>query len=216
MKVINNSEVEQGSSEWLSFREGKITGTKLGKLFYKSRKAGEMLDMSKPALGYYELLAERLAEGTADDDGLSSSRERGHQLESEAIDIAEEQLGLKFERGGVWQLNDNHIESPDGYTSDLKSAIEVKCLSSARHLQSLITKTAPTDYEYEYLNYFIVNKQLETLYVFLYDPRFIVPKLQTACFEIKRSDVEEKLRQLEANIEETELRLKADIERLLR
>ena len=37
MKIL---EVEQGSSEWLSFREGKRTGTSIGKLFAKSRKTG--------------------------------------------------------------------------------------------------------------------------------------------------------------------------------
>ena len=67
MKIL---EVEQGSSEWLSFREGKRTGTSIGKLFAKSRKTGELYDTEKPLVTLYQKVAERLAEGTGDDDGL--------------------------------------------------------------------------------------------------------------------------------------------------
>ena len=111
MRII---EVEQGSTEWLSFREGKRTGTTIGKIFAKSRKTGEMYDTEKPLITFYQKVAERLAEGTGDDDGLESSRERGKDLEEEAIKEAEQQLGLTLIRGNVWQSADeNHIESPD-------------------------------------------------------------------------------------------------------
>ena len=122
MKIID---VEQGSSEWASLREGKRTGTSIGKLFAKSRKTGEMYDTSKPLVTLYQKVAERLAEGTADDDGLESSRERGKALEEDAIKCAEDKLKLKLQRGGVWQddEDENHIESPDAYTKDLKIAV---------------------------------------------------------------------------------------------
>ena len=188
MKLI---EIEQGSSEWLSFREGKRTGTSIGKLFAKSRKTGELYDTDKPLITLYQKVAERLADGTADDDGLESSRERGKAMEDEAISCAEEKLGLKLQRGGVWQddEDENHIESPDAYTKDLKVAVEIKCLSSARHIQAIVEDTPPQEYLAEYYNYFLVNDKLEKLYVFLYDPRFCIEGLTWHAFEIKREDI---------------------------
>ena len=188
MRVIK---IEQGSSEWMSFREGKRTGTSIGKLFAKSRKTGEMFDTEKPLLTFYQKVAERLAEGTGDDDGLDSSRERGKDLEEEAVSEAEQKLGLKLIRGNVWQSDDpNHIESPDAYTKDLKTAVEIKCLSSARHIQAICEDRPPMEYWAEYLNYFLVNDKLETLYVFLYDPRFLLEHLRWHAFKLSRKDIE--------------------------
>ena len=188
VKVI---ELEQGTPEWMSFREGKRTGTSIGKIFAKSRVTGELYDTDKPLLTFYQKIAERLAEGTGDDDGLESSRERGKDLEQDAINEAEQKLGLELIRGNVWQADDdeNHIESPDAYTKDLKVAVEVKCLSSARHIQAIIENRPPQEYMAEYYNYFLVNPKLEKLYIFLYDPRFILPDLCSHAFEIKREDI---------------------------
>lgn len=188
MQVI---EIEQGTPEWMSLREGKRTGTSIGKIFAKSRKTGEMFDTEKPLITFYQKVAERLAEGTGDDDGLDSSRERGKDLEQQAIDEAEQKLGLKLIRGNVWQADDkNHIESPDAYTKDLKTAVEVKCLSSARHIQAIVENRPPMEYWTEYLNYFLVNDKLKTLYVFLYDPRFMLEHLRTKAFKLERSEIE--------------------------
>jgi hypothetical protein len=204
MRVIK---VEQGSSEWMSFREGKRTGTSIGKLFAKSRVTGELYDTDKPLITFYQKVAERLAEGTGDDDGLESSRERGKDLEEEAINEAEQKLGLTLIRGNVWQDSDdpNHIESPDAYTKDLKTAVEIKCLSSARHIQAICLNEPPKEYYAEYLNYFLVNDKLETLYVFLYDPRFLMEHLKWHAFEIKRADVEydiERMRDIDSQAEQ--------------
>lgn len=203
MKII---EVEQGSPEWMSFREGKRTGTTVGKIFAKSRKTGEMYDTTKPLITFYQKVAERLAEGTGDDDGLESSRERGKDLEEEAVNEAERQLGLKLIRGNVWQADDlNHIESPDAYTKDLKTAVEIKCLSSARHIQAICENRPPQEYYAEYLNYFLVNDDLETLYIFLYDPRFMLDHLKWHAFKLSRKDIEydiERLRDIDAYAEE--------------
>lgn len=204
MRVI---ELEQGSTEWLSFREGKRTGTSIGKLFAKSRATGELYDTDKPLITFYQKVAERLAEGTGDDDGLESSRERGKDLEEEAINEAEQKLGLTLIHGNVWQDSDdpNHIESPDAYTKDLKTAVEIKCLSSARHIQAICLNEPPKEYYAEYLNYFLVNDKLETLYVFLYDPRFLMEHLKWHAFEIKRADVEydiERMRDIDSQAEQ--------------
>ena len=165
-----------------------------------------MYDTTKPLITFYQKVAERLAEGTGDDDGLESSRERGKDLEEEAINEAERQLGLKLIRGNVWQADDlNHIESPDAYTKDLKTAVEIKCLSSARHIQAICENRPPQEYYAEYLNYFLVNDDLETLYIFLYDPRFMLDHLKWHAFKLSRKDIEydiERLRDIDAYAEE--------------
>lgn len=203
MRVL---EIEQGTPEWMSYREGKRTGTTIGKLFAKSRKTGEMYDTGKPLITFYQKIAERLAEGTGDDDGLESSRERGKDLEQDAINEAEQKLGLKLIRGNVWVSNDpNHIESPDAYTKDLKTAVEVKCLSSARHIQAIIEDKPPVEYWAEYLNYFLVNDKLQTLYIFLYDPRFMLEHLRTRAFKLERKDIEydiERMRDIDETAEQ--------------
>ena len=119
MKIL---EVEQGSSEWLSFREGKRTGTSIGKLFAKSRKTGELYDTEKPLVTLYQKVAERLAEGTGDDDGLESSRERGKELEAEAITCAEEKVTC-FEFIGEFNVEINHFDFAFGVKCNGISAV---------------------------------------------------------------------------------------------
>lgn len=193
MKII---EVAQGSSEWMSLREGRITGTKLGKFYAKSRTADKLYNEEKPLLGFYQLVAERLATGTGDDDGLSSSIERGHDLEAEALHRAEEELGLKLNHGDVWMANDHHLASPDGWTEDLQTAVEIKCLSSARHVMAMALNEAPKDYWAEYINYFIVNPKLQTLYVFLYDNRFDYRQLQAVWWRLERTELDWEIKEM--------------------
>jgi hypothetical protein len=189
MQVI---EIEQGSDAWKQLREGKLTGTKIGSIYAKSRKADEVFDYSKHLMGFYELLAERLT----DSDDLSSGIERGTELESEALRVASDELGIDFVHGNVWELDENHIESPDGYTEDLKIAIEIKCLASSRHIQAIYEDRPPTEYATEYANYFLVNPKLEMLVVFLYDPRFMNQNLRSHYWFLYRKDLESEIKAL--------------------
>ena len=199
MRIV---EVAQGSSEWMSLREGRITGTKLGKFYAKSRTADKIYNEEKPLLGFYQLVAERLATGTGDDDGLSSSIERGHDLETEALHRAEEELGLKLNHGDVWMANNHHLASPDGWTEDLETAVEIKCLSSARHVMAMATGKPPEEYNAEYFNYFVVNPKLKTLYVFLYDNRFDLPEMQAVWWRLERSRFDYEISELKRIAEE--------------
>lgn len=207
MKVI---EIEQGSDDWKQLREGRLTGTKIGSIYAKSRKQDEIFDTSKHLLGFYELLAERLT----DSDDLSSNIERGKLLESEALEVASDELGIDFVRGNVWELDKNHIESPDGYTKDLKIAIEIKCLSSARHIQAIYEDKLPMEYMAEYANYFLVNKDLEMLIVYLYDNRFIQPKLRTHFWFLNRVDLMPQIKALK-EVKKKVLKELAEAERML-
>lgn len=189
---MNVIEIEQGSDAWKQLREGKLTGTKIGSIYAKSRKADEVFDYSKHLIGFYELLAERLT----DSDDLSSGIERGKELESEALRVASDELGIDFVQGNVWELDENHIESPDGYTKDLKIAIEIKCLASSRHIQAIYEDRPPIEYRTEYANYFLVNQKLEALVVFIYDPRFMNKNLRSHYWFVYRKDLDAEIKAL--------------------
>lgn len=158
MKILkfNNEE------EWLEARKGRITGTRLGDLLSKRDK--------KPLIGYYELIAERIAIPANGENVM----DRGNRLEDEALDRFTKETGIKLNKDKVlWHRDEdeNIAISPDGATEDLTEAVDAKCLSSAKHLQAYITKTLPSDYTEQKIQYFIVNDTLQTLHFAFYDPR---------------------------------------------
>lgn len=173
--------------EWLEGRAGKITGTRLKDLVLKRS--------TKPKIGYYEILAERVAIPATNENVM----DRGHRLEIDAIERFSKETGKKVNTDLViWTREDNGniAISPDGYIEDkkgkVKEAIEVKCLASARHIEAWLTQTIPDEYYYQMLQYFIVNDDLETLYFSFYDPR--MPK-DFFYITFKRSDLEEEIKE---------------------
>ncbi len=160
MQVIN---VVQGEQEWFDYRKGKISGTMLSDLYSKrgNRK-----------LGFYELIAEKLAIEPDDENRM----DRGLRLENEAIEVFTKQTGKRVEQVGIC-VHDKYpeiINSPDGlikHKGKYTEAVEIKCLSPARHIQAVVENKVPDEYEAQKLQYFIVNPDLERLYFIFYDPR---------------------------------------------
>jgi hypothetical protein len=176
-------EIEQGSDEWVDFRKGKISGTILGDVY--SKRGGRKI-------GFYQLIADRLGLDPDDENRM----DRGLRLEDEAIAIFEEKTGLKVEQDGVCvsDFSDQIINSPDGLIkSDGKyiGAVEVKCISPARHIQAIVEKKIPSEFETQVVQYFIVNDDLKTLYFIFYDPR--VPAIPYLCLEVKREEIKDKI-----------------------
>lgn len=164
--------------EWLAARRGKITGSRLKDIVVK-RGTGKKI-------GFYELIAERL--GIPADD--ESSMDRGTRLESEAIEAFQQLTGKKVDTSLViWTRDDDDsiAISPDGFIKNTE-AVEAKCLSSARHIEALLTHKIPDEYEFQKLQYFIVNDKLKTLYFCFFDPRLLAKPFFT--IEIKRADVQ--------------------------
>lgn len=123
-------------------------------------------------IGYYELIAERLALPPNGDNPM----DRGHELEAEAIERFKKETKKDVDASLViWTREDNEsiAVSPDGFIGETE-AVEVKCLSSARHIEALLTQEIPNEYEFQKLQYFIVNDKLQTLYFCFYDPRLSV------------------------------------------
>lgn len=183
MQVI---EVDQNTNEWLEARKGKITGSKLKDIVVK-RGNGKKI-------GFYQLIADRLAI----DEVVDDPRERGHDLENEAIEAFEKIADRKVDKDiglCVSDLNDSIALSPDGLIKDevgkYTEAVEVKCLGSARHIEAVLTDKVPAEYEMQALQYFIVNDDLEVLFFVFYDPRVIAKPLHIV--QVTREEVEEQI-----------------------
>lgn len=168
---------------WLESRRGKITGTRLKDLV--STRG------SKPKIGFYEIIAERVAIPASDERAI----DRGKRIEDDAVQRFASETGKKINNDLVmWQRDDNEdiAVSPDASIGKTE-AVECKCLSSARHIEAWFTKKIPSEYEYQVLQYFIVNDKLKKLYFVFYDPR--MPK-DFFYFIVERKDVEEKAKEM--------------------
>lgn len=178
MKILNH---EQNSPEWFEDRLGKITSSKLDKLVVKRGEGRK--------LAFYEILAERL--GVVSDE--TDARERGRDYEEKAIEAFEEMTGMITEKAGlcVSDANEYIALSPDRLIKidgKYTRAVEVKCLSTARHLMVWDTQKVPSEYWLQGIQYFIVNDDLEILYFAFYDDR--LDQLPLFLIEVRRADVE--------------------------
>jgi len=153
--------------EWLEARLGKITGTRVKDLINKRA--------TKPKKGFWEILAERVAVPHNGENVM----DRGIRLEEEAVARFVQATGKRVNTDLViWEHEDdpNIAISPDGYIEPtegklITEAVEAKCLNSAAHCEAYITKQIPDEYEYQVIQYFVVNPDLQTLYFLFYDPR---------------------------------------------
>lgn len=149
--------------EWLAARRGKITGSSLKDIVVKKGTGKK--------IGFYELIAERLGVPA---DG-ENPMDRGTRLEPEAIEEFKKATGKEVDTSLIiWEREDNEsiAISPDGFIGETE-AVEAKCLSSARHIEAFLTQEIPSEYEYQKLQYFIVNDKIQTLYFAFYDPRVL-------------------------------------------
>ena len=135
-----------------------------------------LLSMADKKIEFYELLADHLG---VEPDG-EEVRERGHRLEPEAAAKFEEATGKKLQQVGCWCLDedDRIFNSPDREVVPKKGkpiteAVEIKCLSRARHLQAVCEDVVPDEFESQKVQYFVVTPDLQTLYFVFYDPRVI-------------------------------------------
>lgn len=175
--------LEQRSEEWLEARKGKITGSKLNDIVVK-RGTGKKI-------GFYELLADKLSIPGEQEDPM----ERGQMLEAEALELFAKMIDRNLDTSiglVVSSKNKDMALSPDALIEEkgkYTSAVELKCLSSAKHLMAFFEQKIPSEYEMQALQYFIVCEDLQKLYFAFYDPRVTVKPLHY--IEINREDVAE-------------------------
>ena len=157
MKIVN---VEQGTIEWLECRYGKIGGTLSKGLTVKSDTL--ML----------HLIAEMLEDFEPEDTYVSSDMQRGNDLEPFARIEAEKYIGIKFIQHGWLQSEECELIgiSPDGLSECETVAIEIKCPSAKKHIETVINNEIPSDNIDQCIHYFTVNPKLEKLYFISYRP----------------------------------------------
>ena len=169
--------------EWLAGRIGKITGSRLKDIVVK-RGTGKKI-------GFYELIAERLGIPA---DG-ENAMDRGTRLEAEAVEAFTKETGKEVDTNlYIWLRDDDEsiAISPDGVIGKTE-ALECKCLSSARHIEAFLTQEIPDEYEFQKLQYFIVNDKLQTLYFAFYDPRLLAKPF--FYITVNRKDIEKEIEQ---------------------
>ena len=159
MKIIKFDTEES----WLEARRGKITGTRAKDVMPKTRGA------TGYRAGFYEIIAERIAVPHNGENVM----DRGKRIEEEAVERFVKETGKKAKRELVLCVRDDNESiaySPDaliGKTED----VEVKCLSSAHHIEAWMTKEIPSEYESQIIQGFVVNDKLKKRYMVFYDPR---------------------------------------------
>jgi hypothetical protein len=161
--MINYKEVEQKSLEWHELKWGKIGGTLSAGLLVKSDTL------------LIDILSQRLEEFEPTDSWESADMARGNELEPFAVEYLETYLGVKFERTGWLQCEDNELLgiSPDGITEDETQACEIKCFARKKHTEILLNDSIPLDNLNQLVHYFTVNPKLEKLHFFCYRPESV-------------------------------------------
>lgn len=175
---------------WLESRRGKVTGTRVKDIVVKRG--------TKQKKGFYELIAERIA---IPRDPNENRMDRGHTLESEAVERLAKETGLPFIQvdNELWTRDDNPdiAFSPDGYVpaDKIEIACEIKCINSASHLEAVITGEVPNEYIEQTCQAFIVNEDMQTLYFAMYDPS-LPPTCDFFMVVVHRADIAEHLQYL--------------------
>lgn len=143
-------------------------------------------------LEFYAIIADQLC--TAPDDEVRM--DRGHRLEDQAAERFTKDYKKKLEVVGccVSDVDPRIINSPDRLVEPKKpgiytEAVEIKCLSPARHLQAIIENKVPDEFFTQKVQYFVVNKELEKLYFTFYDDRFKYENLQLHVIEVTREEL---------------------------
>ena len=194
MKIINYKGDEQ---KWLADREGKITGTGLGKVLSQTSE--------KPKVGFYDLIAKRIALPPTGENVM----DRGRRLENEALVRFEKETDKKVNKDLIICIsedNDQMTYSPDGLIGKTEG-VEVKCLNSATHIEAWLTQKIPTEYYFQTIQPFIVNPKLKTLYFVFYSP--LIPAKDFFYIEVQRDD------EAVEKYKERELKILAEVERIV-
>lgn len=138
--------IEQGSEEWFNQRLGKVTASRI-KDVMATIKSGESASVRNYRA---QLVAERLT-GTIQESYTNSAMQWGIDNEPLARALYEIRTGMDVEQTGF--IDHPHINmtgaSPDGFAGD--GLVEIKCPSTATHIDYLTSGVPPSEYKYQML-----------------------------------------------------------------
>jgi len=141
----------------------------------------------------YEIIAARLTVGLEDDS--ENAMDRGTRLEPEAIDAFIFETGKKVEITGFCEDDDDPTicNSPDGLIPEENAAVEVKCMGGKNHVKMWLKNEVPDEYEWQVVQYFVINPKLKRMYFIGYNPDIEVHPLHI--ITIEREEIDEKVRE---------------------
>jgi putative phage-type endonuclease len=165
------SEREQGTIEWKEERYGHIGGTSLADLMVKK-------PIEESAL-FDTLIAAHTEPFIDEETFINKAMERGTELEPEARSEASKYFDLEFLEFGTCKREGYPMShcSPDGFTSDFKDGLEVKCPSASTHIKYCRSGEIPKEYIWQVVNYFFINSDLERLHFVSYRPENTIKPL---------------------------------------
>ena len=158
--------MEQGSPEWFDLRLGKVTGSRVDKVFKATNL--DLID---------ELIAETET-GLSDDNGyVSEAMQRGKDLESIALQeyskipypnaqISIESVG--FIQSERWPLLGM---SPDGLIDGGNGVVETKCPASKNHIKYIRMGLVPAEYRWQVYSPFLISDDIGFVDFVSFDPR---------------------------------------------
>ncbi len=138
-------DVPAGSDEWRKARLGIPTASQFHRIITPAK-----LQLSKSRTEYmHELIAERLT-GRWDDDDAGGYRQRGHDLEPEAIAYYDFQSDAETVGGGFCTTDDGRVGcSPDRLVladGKVVRGLEIKCPSPKVHAGYLLSNSHRDEY----------------------------------------------------------------------
>lgn len=178
-------DIQQGSSEWEQIRKTHITGTILKGILGTPKARQEML---------YQVIADRLTVGVGSDNE-ENPMDRGSRLEPEAVAAFEFETGKQVEKVGFCKSDEqeNIGVSPDGYivSDKCNEAIEIKCPLGKNYVKGWLTDVVPEEYQWQVVQYFVVDPELQKLHFVLYNPD--IPSHPLHIIEVERTSIEDEI-----------------------
>lgn len=192
---IKISTAEQWTTEWLSERAWKITGTRLGDTLPTYGKNGNETETSRKKRMnlIYELIAEKLA--PLPEVYTSFWMDRGKEME----EIVKKIYGEKIENVGFVSRTDVDWFwiSPDGIIRDengrITRAVEIKSPAPKTAIKYILDDKIPEEYFWQVVHYFIVFDDLEELDFIVYNPDFYAEELRIKTIKVTRAELAEKI-----------------------
>lgn len=181
--------VEQRTPEWIQYRLGKITGTRLKEVL----RADNL-----PLL--YEMIGEIVSK-QIEEIPVNKAMQRGVDLEPIVRQMYQDKFGEIVDEVGfcLSDENDYLALSPDGFTLDRKGAIEIKCPSTKTHIKYILDDRIPTEYLPQVCMYFIVNTELEWLDFVTYDDR--CESIPMYVIHVTREEISDKIFEYKTKID---------------
>lgn len=199
---------EQRSAEWFKVRTGRITASHMGELMaYSKAKGKEGVELKARSDYRMKILAERLT-GQMAQNFVTEQMKWGQEQEEYARSAYEQAKNAFVEEIGfaVHPALDFAGSSPDGLVGS-DSGIEIKCLTTANHLEIMKSREVPQDY-YDQIQWNMVCCERDKWDFVAFDSR-LPPHLQLIVIPVTLNEA--RIAELEAEA----IKLNAEIEAMI-